>query len=318
MPTQVNITGPGKNNVKVKIGIGADLLKSGIEFNLARWYPDRAKQFFIWAAENCIIPKDTFDEWTKISQFDEIAVGYLWRGYALLMLGNYSEACELLMQVPIYFNKFKLTGCEVWQVYEPNLVKALLPLCKYKLNHAPENMEKARKGLEDYIKSFREPKFKLEALLYYYHLREMFPDVYADGGGGRTTAAMTPEPSPVAGLSPEEVEGKGAVVVYDPTGYLEIFGTPKELVQFVQKVGKLSDYRLLSNLLDYYNMENTPGMGPVELEKECVRLLEQTDDEWLREKTESLLDVARESQQEGGENIVLYLDPDIRLNGYEN
>lgn len=51
----------------------------------------------------------------------------------------------------------------------------------------------------------------------------------------------------------------------------------------------------------------------MKLEKECVRLLEQKDDDWLREKTELLLDVAREAQRDEGENIVLCLDLDIPM-----
>ena len=217
------------------------------------------------------------------------------------------------MPVPVYFNKYKLSGCDVWQVYEPNLVKALLPLCEYKLNPSTDNREKARKGLEDYIDSFSDPEFKLEALFYYYHLKEMFPEAYADGSSGTAKPAVKPEPVLAAGLTPEDIGRRGAVVVYDPTGYLNVFGTPKELVQYVQTVGKLGGFPLLSRLLDYNNVENTPGMDPVELEKECVRLLGQTDDRWLREKTEPLLDVAREAQEEEGENIVLYLDPDIQM-----
>ena len=302
-----------KKNTMLLINIGKGQLIKGIQFNLARRERSKALKFFEWASENCLIPEDVFNEWSSISQFDEIAVGYLWRSYALLMIGRYSEAYDLLKQVPFYFNKYKLTGCEVWQVYEPSLFKALLPLCEYKLNPVPENWEKARRGLDDFINSFSDPKFKLEALLYYYHLREMFPDVYADSSDRLAKAAMKQRHSPVADMSPEDIERKGAVVVYDPTGYLEIFGTPKDLVLFVQKVSEAGEYPLLSRLLDYYNVENSPGMDPVVLEDECVRLLERVDDVWLREKVEPLLDVAREVQREEGENIILYLDPDITL-----
>ncbi len=110
--------------------------------------------------------------------FDDIAVVYLWRGYSLLTLGRYEEACDLLNEVVPYFNKYKKKGGEVWRKVEYALPKALFPLCEYKLEPTQENLQKAKAGVEEYIKSLHDNKDKLEGYLYYFHLKETFPDVY--------------------------------------------------------------------------------------------------------------------------------------------
>ena len=310
----IGITEEDKKDTHFLNNLGQNQIVRGIQFNLAHKYPENARQFFVWAAENCFIPESAFKEWTGIKQFDLIAVGYLWRGYALLMLGRYEEALELLKQVPLYFNKDKLRGGEVWQIYEPKLVKALLPLCEYELDSSEENRMKARKGLEDYIGLFREPKFKLEGYLYYYHLKEMFPDVYSEKLPEIKPINETARPmvEPVGKfVEPERVDIKGTVFVSDSDrNNLWPFGTVNDLLRYVERVKSLGDYPLLSSLMDVYGVEETAGFEPGPLIEECEKLLSISDDSWLRDLTESILKVAEKALHEGL-GVILYLEPDV-------
>lgn len=314
MSDEVKITGVAQKDTGIIIEIGQDLLKTGIELNLARWRNDDARQFFVWAAEKCAIPENTFKEWSDIEQFDLIAVGYLWRGYALLILGKYDEAFELLRQVPVYFNKEKLTGSEVWQIYEPNLVKALLPLCEYKLNPIEENRERARKGLEEFIRGLKEPKFKLEGFLYYYHLKEMFPEIYSEKPPALKPVkeAVNPvfEPSSAgAKLKPSNI--KGTVFVSDSDRcHIWAFGTVDDLLRYTDMVKNLGCYPLLSSLMDVYEVEVNAGLEPRPLLEECERLLSVTNDFWIINHTKSIQKIAEKALSEDL-GVILYLEPDI-------
>lgn len=317
MPSSVNIIGlteEAKNDTNFLIGIGKDELRMAIENDLALRNRDRSRQFLIWAAEYCFIPESTLKEWTSIKQFDLIAVGYLWRGYALLMLGKYEEACGLLRQVPVWFNKEKMTGGDVWQIYEPKLVKALLPLCEYKLNPTKDNRMRARLGLEEYIGLFKEPKFKLEGYLYYYHLREMFPEIYSEMSSEINPIKKTVRPV----VEPTEkmvelnhADIKGTVFISDSDrNNLWPFGTIDELLQYVEKVKNIGGYPLLSSLMDVYGVEETAGLGPEPLIEECEKLSSSSEDHFLREHTKSILKVAKKAFGEDL-GVILYLEPDV-------
>ncbi|WP_094227736.1 hypothetical protein [Methanolobus psychrotolerans] len=155
------------------------IFRKAIYFNLSDFDPATADKLFGWAAENFVVPQDDYDFWMKHGMYDDIAVAYLWCGYSLLNLGKYEEALELLVQVVPYLDRYKKSGVEMWRVVEYALPKALIPLCEYKLDPTEENLKNAKKGIEDFIKSLRENRHKLEAYLYYFHLKEKFADVYA-------------------------------------------------------------------------------------------------------------------------------------------
>lgn len=276
--------------------------------DIAGLRPELASQFYEWAIQNSSMPEDYVEDCVKTKFFGEAAQGYVWHGYALLVLGRLDDAYESLKQANFLFNKEKLRG-EINEDVEYGLLKVLMPLCEYKLNPSDENRNAARKGVEDFIDSVTRNGSKLQSLLYYYHLKAKFPEVY-EGNEPVVKEHVTMKGKDQLKLSPKDVDNRGAVVVYDPTGYLDIFGKPRELLKFVKTVSVMGNYPLLSGLLDYYNVEGSSGIDPRELADECERLIKDTKDEWLREKAESLLDVAKESEEEGS-IVILYQDTDI-------
>ena len=305
------LTDEEKTNIHNLIDEGIYQFRKGIYFNLAQTNPQKATQLFEWAAENCNLPDEYIADEIMAKNFDDIAVGHLWRGYALLNLGKYEEAHELLIQVIPYLNKYKKTG-EMWRKIEYVLPKALVPLCEYKIDPTPVNLQGAQNGIEDYIKGLREPKFKLEGYLYYFHLKEMFPEVY------NTEIAETPVKKPPKkkktikklDLPPGESDTEGSVIVFDiKGGYLDVFGTNNELEEYVEKVEELGEYPMLAGLMELYAMEGQEEPEPII--EECERLLASPDaDDFLKQKTKILLDAAQDAKSEGG-TIMLYFDDEV-------
>lgn len=97
----------GIKNPDLIIKVGEFILKKGIHLILAKTDPQKAIQLFEWAAENCKLSDDYIAYETQAENYDDIAVGHLWRGYALLNLGKYDEAYELLTQVIPYLDRYK-------------------------------------------------------------------------------------------------------------------------------------------------------------------------------------------------------------------
>lgn len=219
----------------------------------------KARQLFTWAEENCIMPDEYITQITI--RFDEIARGYLWRGYALLSLGRYDEAYDSLVRVtPIYQNYAK-SGGEISDIVEYALTKAIIPLCEFKLNPSKENLKKAQKGIEDYIISIHNPLFKLRGYPYYFHLKEQFSDVYAtnpktflsSAGSQKKSSAKPPAlPNAIPAIPVEE----GALVIWDPeeTNAFEILGRNTDFIRFIDYVKALGGYPDLVGLIDIYTM----------------------------------------------------------------
>ena len=288
-------------------------LRKGIYFNLAHENPQKATQLFEWAAENCLLPDEYIAGAIKYENYDHIAVGHLWRGYALLNLGRYEEAHELLTQVVPYLNKYKKLGIEMWRKIEYALPKALVPLCGYKLDPAPEKLQEAQSGIEDYIKSLRENKDKLEGYLYYFHLKEAFPDVYSVKKAPELpvdTSLKINKPTKKMEMPPDEYDTKGSVIVFDmKSGALEVFGTNNEFEEYVDKIKIFGDYPVLSSLMELYVTEGQQEPEP--LIEECEKLLLRVDiDAALKEKTEFILAVARDAKAEDS-TVMLYFDPEV-------
>jgi tetratricopeptide (TPR) repeat protein len=303
----------GKESPRILCSAGKEQLRNGAQFNLAQTDPKKAIQLFEWAAENCHLPPEYIEEETKAENYDDIAVGHLWRGYALLNLGKYEEAHELLVQVVPYLNKYKKLGIEMWRKVEYALPKALVPLCEYKLDPTQETLQKAQSGIEDYIKSLRENKHKLEGYLYYFHLKEAFPDIYNADKTLELPAGASPKikkPGKKMILPPDEYDTKGSVIVFDmESGSLEVFGTNNELEEYVEKIKILGNYPVLSGLMELYVTEGQQEPEP--LIKECKMLLLRTSiDAVLKEKTELILAVAKDAKDENS-TVMLYFDPEV-------
>lgn len=295
---------------------GSWQLSKGIHLNLAVTNPSLARQFYKWCEENCRLSSETLSGMVRDKNFDFIAVAFLWRGYSLILLGRYEEAYELLKEVVPYLNRYKKLGIEMWRKVEYALPKALLPLCEYELNPTEDNRQKAKAGLEEYIKSLKEFKDRLEGYLYYYHLKEAFPDVYGD----RVAAGKAMQVLEKKGVSARPVmngdvssgfyETHGAVIVFDmESGSLELFGTNQELEKYVEKVKSLGEYPTLSRLMEIYALEDEQDPKPLIIE--CNKLLSARGlDDWTRIKTERVLAVARDAEK-AGSGVMLYFDPEI-------
>ena len=104
-----------------------------------------------------------------------------------------------------------------------------------------------------------------------------------------------------------EADTQGSVMVFDiKGGYLDEFGTQNELEEYVENVGKPGDYPVLAGLMGLYAMEGQQEPEP--LIEECERLLSGSDaDAVMKEKTEILLDAAKDAQEEGS-TLMLYFD----------
>lgn len=299
-----------RKKTKLLIQTGELQLREGVYYTLAKTDPQKATQLFEWAAENCYQSDEDIAAGIKYRLYDEIAVGHLWRGYALLNIGKYEEAYELLTQVIPYLNKYKKTG-EMWRKVEYALPKALVPLCEFKIESTQENLQKAKAGIEDYIKSLRENKDKLEGYLYYFHLKETFADVYTAEKAPETAPSKVKIPSKKLELPPTEYETKGSVMIFDRegSGSLEVFGTQNEFEAYVETVKKLDKFPVLSGLMELYATESLQEPEP--LIEECEKLLSRPDIEPdVKEKTKLILEVARDAL-EAGSTVMLYFDPEV-------
>ncbi len=305
------LTEKDKKDSKVLIGIGKGQLRNGVYFNLSNTNPKKAKQLFEWAAENCLLSDEYIADEIEAENFDDIAVPFLWRGYALLVLGRYEEARELLGQVISYFNKYKKSGGEVWQKVEYFLPKALVPLCEYKLSPTNECLQKAKTGIDDFIDSLRDNKDKLEGYLYYFHLKDSYADVYGAKVAGGESVALSKAERPVAKSEflSSHYDTRGKVIVFNREGgYLEELGSNNEFEAYVEKVRRLGGYPVLSGLMEIYVAEGEQEPEP--LIEECARLLSRPDiDPLVREKTKLILEVA-ENARETGSTVTLYFEPE--------
>lgn len=305
-----------KKNTSLLCDIGGEQLKKGVCFNLAKINPQKARRLFEWAAENCYLSEESIAYEIRTEYFNNIAVGHLWRGYALLNLGRYEEAYELLIQVIPYFNKWKKSGGEVWQKVEYALSRALVPLCEYKLEPTQENLQKTKTGIEEYIKSLRENRDKLEGYLYYFHLKEYFADVYTAEKAPEQTKAPAKikkaAKNKKLNLPPGEYDTTGTVTIVNmnPDSLDEEFGTQNELEDYVEKVRNLGDFPVLSSLMELYALENE--QDPMPLVEECKRLLSRPDVETdTKEKTKSILKVAKDAQKAGYAIMLHYFEPEV-------
>ena len=303
-----------KHKTSLLIQTGWHQLRNGVYFNLLNTDPEKATQLFEWAAENCSFAEKTLDEFLECEYYDEIAVAYVWRGYALLNLGSYEEAHELLTQVVPYLNKYKKGGIEMWRKVEYALPTALVPLCEYRLDPTRENLQYAQTGIEDYIKKLYEKRDKLDGYLYYFHLKETNADVYSvkvdksDKPAAKRGRAKKPVKK--LELPPGESDTEGSVIVFDMEGgYLDVFGTNNELEEYVEKVERLDGYPVLAGLMELYAMEGQQEPGV--LIEECERLLLDPDaDISIKEKTRVIHKAAKDAKKEGG-TLMLYFDPEV-------
>jgi hypothetical protein len=301
---------PQSFNTKLLVNLAEIQVKNGIENSLAHKKPEYVRRLFEWSAENCILTDERLAALIKYKNFEDIAVAYLWRGYALLILGRYDKANNCLNQVRTYFNESIKYGGKTSKVTEYRLSTALVPLSKYKLEQNEENKQAAVKGLEDFIDSFKDPGEKYEAFIYYYHLEESFPDVYKIQPVHMSKKAKA-KPSKMSVLPSSQDEIRGKIVVFDQeaSGSLEVFGTVNELEEYVNKVTNLGDYPTLSRLLEIYGLDEQQDPEP--LIEESERLLATPGlDQDFKKKTQQILNVTIDANKMNS-TIMLYLDENL-------
>ena len=298
------------SNVELLHDYSRYILNEAIYCDLSDCDPATADKLFGWAAENFIVPQDNHDFWMKHGYYDKIAVAHLWRSYSLLNLGRYEEAHELLVQVVPYLDRYKKSGVEMWRNIEYALTKAVVPLCEYKLNPTEENLANTKKGIEDFIKSLRENRHKLEAYLYYFHLKEKFADVYeaesvpADAKPAVRTIA---EEKKIDFPTDDEEPGEIIVATHD-VGFVDIFGTNSDMEKYCAQVKELGDFPKLSSLMEIYVTGSE--LEPEPLYQECERLLAIDGvDAWIRDRTELMMDTA-EDAKENGACVYFYFSSD--------
>jgi len=315
-PEHVKITAyynKRKEEKDPQVDEGESQLERGIYLNLEGKDPQEADRLFEQTAENCRLTEDYIDGNIIYHNYDDIALGYLYRGYALLNLGRYAEAYGDLTKVVPYLDMMKKSGGEMWRTREYALSKALVQLCEYKLDHSQENLQKAKQGIEKYIKSLRKKGDKEIGQHYYDHLQKKFADVYSaevapEKGEG---VPKIEKPAVKVELPPGEYGEEGSVIIFDRegSGSLEVFGSNNEFEAYVEKVKTLGNFPVLSNLMELYATEGLQEPEP--LIEECERLLSRIDVEpEMKEKASLILIVARDAK-EADSTVMLYFDPEV-------
>jgi len=305
------ISESSKTDPSILASVGQWLIENEIYFHLLHENPKKTTQLFEWAAENCTLPEEYLQAALKNEDYDELSFAHLWHGYALLALEKYSEALTFLEKVVPFQMKWKKITGEIYRKIEFALPKALIPLCEFKLNPTRQNLINAQNGIEEYIKSLRDPWFKLDGYLFYFHLKEQFADVYS--ADPKAYPDTTPEPAKETMKEIPGVESTApqTVWIWDVASLTvgEEFGTDAELKAYVQYVAKLGGFPVLSSLMDLYLMWDE--FDARELADEAGRLLAMTDlDPEIREKTEIINTLAGYSSTKGSGRLVLKPEED--------
>ena len=298
-----------KNNPEILAMIGSSEVENAVLLSLGQINPARMHQLFQWAIENCTLPHDYLTDKIEAGYHNFVAVPHLWRSYALISLGKYSEALPFLTQVEPLFKEWKRTGGEIYEKVEFALPKALIPLCEFKLKPTRQNLINAQNGIEEYIKSLRVPKDKLDGYLYYFHLKDQFADVYSADPKDYPEQVPGPVKESVKEIPASESAEPQNVWIWDIVSATsgEEFGTDEELKNYVQNIKLQGEFPVLSNLYDIYLQWDE--VDATELAEETGRLLKMKDlDPEIRKKTEIIREIAEYSAAKGCGRLVLKPD----------
>lgn len=306
---------PPDNNLRLRPHSGRLEVNHAIYLRILHENPEKVEELFEWAVENCTLPDDFIEFEKETGRYDDLSFAFLWGGYARLALGRYAEALEYLSWVVPFSTKWKKLAGEIYYIVEYALPKALIPLCEFKLNPTRQNLVDAQKGIEEYISSLREPRFRLDGYLYYFHLKEQFADVYDADPSGYPEVAQEPDQKPlpepgreieIAASLPGEEEEYRYIWIWDLVSLTvgEEFGTDEELGEYVDNVSKLDGFPELSSLVDRFMLWDE--VDALALCDETERLLAMPDiDPQVREKTGIIREVACYSATKGSGRLVL-------------
>ncbi|RXE57292.1 hypothetical protein ABH15_04105 [Methanoculleus taiwanensis] len=294
-----------KSDLSFLVMIAKGEIENAIYLLLAEKNPDQVHRLVTWAAENSDLPPDYVGGMIGVKGYQEVAVGYLWHGYALICLGRYGEALPLLTQVIPLFVQTRKMGIEVWQKVEYALPKALVPLCEFKLDPTADRLKAAQEGIETYLKSLKMYRDRLSGLLYYFHLKKQFAEVYEADPASFVPSSGKEAKQPIAApVTGREKDPEGMIVMVltqlDPPKVwtLGSFGCYAEFEAFTAYVSSLGGYPALEALMDTYTLEEQQEAPP--LVEECERLLRLRDlDPKVRAVAEEILSALRTAVQEG-------------------
>lgn len=295
-----------KTDHRILAGVGQWFVDNAIYFSLSHDKSKNGHQLFDWAVENCTLPEDYLQAALKNEDYDELSFAHLWHGYALVGLEKYADALFILEQVVPFQIKWKKMTGEIYRKIEFNLPKALVTLCEFKLNPTRQNLIAAQKGIEEYIKSLRESRFKLWGYLYYFHLKEQFADVYAANPKEYPEEAQVPAKEKMKEIPPTGSAEPQTVCIWDVVSILvgDEIGTDVELKDYVLDITRRGEFPVLSTLYDLYLQWDE--FDAAELAEETRRLLALKDlNPEIRKKTEILKEIAEYSAAKGSGRLVL-------------
>jgi hypothetical protein len=307
-----------KKDTDLLISIGQSLAEEGIYLNLAGMDRDLADRHFMWAAENCLLSKEELE--AQSINFDTLAQADLWRGYSLLALGKFDEACICLTTVTPLFNKYKMCGGDLqFKMAEYFLPRLLLPLCEYMEDPGTENRKKAIEGIGQFLDGFKYESEKLDSYIYCLHVAWLYPEAYDDHD--LISGQVPPKKCRAAGEKsakkpavPDSRAGSGTVLVVDRDHHVErIFGSVIDFERYENGILTIGGYPALVRLFEQYRLNE--DAEPLPIYGECSRLLATPGlDPRIREETERIWDVAREAAEKGSA-IRLYYEEDIPYAG---
>lgn len=284
-----------ENNLGILSRNAEGLIRIGIYCQLAEETPAHCNHFFELAMELLESPA-TVQYSKKGKMYMDLAMYYLWRGYTLMALRQYENALQNFSESEQYFALHKKSGRDQWGQTEYYLLKVVISLSRCLTGSENEDCVAARENLSLYEKQLKMDNLLERYLLHYYHLKKDYARILSpveSAVSGRQKVNQNQHKVAVKKSEAAEYDFKGKVIVADSDRCVEEeFGFNKELEDYVEKVDRLGNFPVLSNLMELFISEGEQDPEP--LIEECERLLKIPGlDPFLAVKTNKILEAAR-------------------------
>lgn len=258
--------------------VGKVSLNTSIRLSLAGKFPEMAGKLLESVVSRCDISVESNTLLNGRYSLDKKAYAGLWKGYALVCLKRYEEACHHLHSVVPIYRALKVNSChdgDVNAVIEYALSKALVPLCAFMRNPVKQNLINAQTGLEEFPASIYDNFLRMRAYTYYYHIRDLFHDVYNRDPSDLPTiipGIIEPPPKPYLVRLAKENNFSGSIYIRDPEILLrkEYLCNNRDFRKFINYVSSLKDYPAVTSLIDIYTTGQCMDANPVA--SDCERL----------------------------------------------
>lgn len=308
--------------IKPDLYFRTDITKEDILYGICYFFLDSGhslyRAHFEWASEYCF-PRDEDVQW-RLQREKEgeggglyiIARADSWYGYCLVTFGRFEEALPYLNEVVPYFKQSTRTDGHIEYWIEYHLSKALIPLCEYKITPSEENRAAAQKGLEEFIKKLNDFDHKRDAFLYYFHLKELFPDVYstpAKAKKSKTTKKkedlVFQHPLPQVEYPPEDESQGGVVIEVVADHHFEFVARKYVFERLSKKIHEFGTYPVLGNAYDSFVSEEV--LEPESIVRECKELLNEPSlNEEEKESISEILTIATYAEEKPSPVQFLY------------